>query len=95
MGVGIPSLKAIRVITSIFLLLFRIFELSHEIYSGKSLQKKWFLNTTFVSLTVLSFQGIKEGWYDGGSIALAVMIVIVVTGMVMVIKEPAGWKQKI
>lgn len=25
-------------------------------------------------------QGIKDGWYDGGSIALAVLIVIIVTG---------------
>lgn len=27
-----------------------------------------------------SFQGLKEGWYDGGSILLAVIIVVVVTG---------------
>lgn len=26
-------------------------------------------------------QGIEEGWYDGGSIAFAVILVIVVTGM--------------
>ncbi|CAI9269258.1 unnamed protein product [Lactuca saligna] len=28
----------------------------------------------------IKIEGIKEGWYDGGSIALAVIIVIVVTG---------------
>ena len=27
------------------------------------------------------FQGIEEGWYDGGSIAFAVVLVIVVTGI--------------
>lgn len=27
-------------------------------------------------------QGIKEGWYDGGSIAFAVILVIVVTGII-------------
>lgn len=27
------------------------------------------------------FQGPKEGWYDGGSIAVAVIIVILVTGI--------------
>ena len=26
-------------------------------------------------------KGIKEGWYDGGSIAFAVILVIVVTGI--------------
>jgi hypothetical protein len=28
-------------------------------------------------------QGIKEGWYDGGSIAFAVVLVIVVTGIIL------------
>lgn len=35
------------------------------------------------NLTVLgknNRQGIKEGWYDGGSIAFAVILVVVVTG---------------
>lgn len=30
----------------------------------------------------ISVQGIKEGWYDGGSIAFAVILVIVVTGAI-------------
>ena len=30
----------------------------------------------------LLLQGIKEGWYDGGSIAFAVILVIVVTGII-------------
>jgi len=28
-------------------------------------------------------QGVKEGWYEGASIAFAVILVIVVTGMEM------------
>lgn len=31
-------------------------------------------------------QGLKEGWYDGGSIAFAVLLVIFVTGMLWFIK---------
>lgn len=31
-------------------------------------------------------QGVKEGWYDGGSIAFAVVLVIIVTGTGFVIK---------
>lgn len=37
-----------------------------------------------IALYVLIFhgQGIKEGWYDGGSIAFAVLLVIIVTGYI-------------
>lgn len=34
----------------------------------------------YVSAITFYLQGIKEGWYDGGSIAIAVLIVIIVTG---------------
>jgi len=34
-------------------------------------------------LTNKLLQGIKEGWYDGGSIAFAVILVIVVTGIIL------------
>ena len=34
-------------------------------------------------LTKKLLQGIKEGWYDGGSIAFAVILVIVVTGIIL------------
>lgn len=34
----------------------------------------------FIQFKIL-FQGIKEGWYDGGSIAVAVILVILVTGV--------------
>jgi hypothetical protein len=33
----------------------------------------------------ISCKGIKEGWYDGGSIAFAVFLVIVVTGMTLLL----------
>ncbi|KAL4575920.1 hypothetical protein LXL04_012007 [Taraxacum kok-saghyz] len=40
------------------------------------------IETSFCFLTcIILFHGIKEGWYDGGSIALAVIIVIVVTAI--------------
>jgi hypothetical protein len=41
------------------------------------------INFCLLSHSVLDFffQGIKEGWYDGASIAFAVILVIVVTGM--------------
>ena len=42
-----------------------------------------FLNLflVFFLCILCSLQGIKEGWYDGGSIAFAVLLVIVVTGI--------------
>lgn len=33
----------------------------------------------------ISCKGIKEGWYDGGSIAFAVFLVIIVTGMTLLL----------
>lgn len=36
--------------------------------------------SVYVSAITFYLQGIKEGWYDGGSIAIAVLIVIIVTG---------------
>lgn len=39
-----------------------------------------YLDLAFSRATFL-FQGIEEGWYDGGSIAFAVILVIVVTGI--------------
>lgn len=35
----------------------------------------------YVLLIMNSLQGIEEGWYDGGSIAFAVLLVIFVTGV--------------
>ncbi|CDP13125.1 unnamed protein product [Coffea canephora] len=35
-------------------------------------------------------EGIKEGWYDGGSIAFAVFIVIVVTGIMTSLTKKVG-----
>jgi Ca2+-transporting ATPase len=32
----------------------------------------------------IATEGVKEGWYDGTSIAFAVFLVILVTGMVLV-----------
>lgn len=31
-------------------------------------------------------QGLEEGWYDGGSIVFAVLLVIYVTGMLVILK---------
>lgn len=37
-----------------------------------------------LDLTPIFHQGVKEGWYDGASIAFAVFLVIVVTGMLFI-----------
>jgi len=34
-----------------------------------------------IIIIIIFLKGIKEGWYDGGSIAFAVILVIVVTGI--------------
>ena len=34
-----------------------------------------------IIIIIFFLKGIKEGWYDGGSIAFAVILVIVVTGI--------------
>lgn len=40
-----------------------------------------FSNILLTIILSYVFKGLKEGWYDGGSIALAVIIVIIVTGI--------------
>lgn len=52
----------------------------HSVYSINSVIVLAFWLFWLVSFSIFS-QGVKEGWYDGGSIAFAVFLVIFVTGI--------------